>query len=157
MRANKRRGTGMITERDCPGDGRSRSPSTRFVIGLQKRRVIGIYLDANSMGAMPRDVPDRLERLCQAWLGRGQTKRLDQVRLAGCSSRYRGCDRTLHRRRGEGRNRCRQHLGQSFQDSSLCLGASSGAGTVILTERANFPTDIYIAEGLSRLLGEPRG
>ncbi len=29
------------------------------------------------------------------------------------------------------------------------------SGNVILTERANFPTDIYIAEGFSRLLSDP--
>jgi kynureninase len=113
-----------------------------------------IYLDANSMGAMPRDVPERLGRLCQeGWVEArrsGWTKFdwLDLPHDIGAA--------------------IAPFIGADAKDVIVADSTSINlfkilayawqrrrSGTVILTERANFPTDIYVAEGLSRLLGEP--
>ena len=143
----------MITERDCLAMDDAdplRSIRDRFAKAEGDR----IYLDANSMGAMPRDVPDRIERLCRdGWVEArrsGWTKFdwLDLPHDIGAA--------------------IAPFIGADTKDVIVADSTSVNlfkilayawqrrrSGNVILTERANFPTDIYIAEGLSRLLDEP--
>ncbi len=113
-----------------------------------------IFLDANSMGAMPKDVPARLSRLClEGWVEqrrRGWTKFdwLDLPHDIGAA--------------------IAPLIGADPKDVIVADSTSINlfkilayawerrqGGRVILSERGNFPTDVYVAEGFCRLMGEP--
>ena len=112
-----------------------------------------IHFDANSMGAMPLDVPERIRRLLteswrdksrRAWTSEGWVERPRQL----------GADLS--------------HLvGASPGDVIVCDNTTinlfkiisyawklRGSGEVILTESHNFPTDLHVAQGFVRLLGD---
>lgn len=143
----------MITEQDCHALDDA-DPIRGIRDHFARAESGAIYLDANSMGAMPKDVPDRLERLCRnGWVEArrsGWTKFdwLDLPHDIGAA--------------------IAPFIGAEAKDVIVADSTSVNlfkilayawqrrkSGKVILTERANFPTDIYIAEGLSRLLGDP--
>ncbi|MDH3659560.1 MAG: aminotransferase class V-fold PLP-dependent enzyme [Alphaproteobacteria bacterium] len=143
----------MITERDCRALDEAdpiRSIRDRFTTPGGDV----IYLDANSMGAMPKDVPARLERLClNGWVAarrRGWTQFdwLDLPHDIGASiAPFIGADpKDVIVADSTSVN--------LFKILAFAWHRRSG-GKVILSERANFPTDIYVAEGLCRLLGKP--
>jgi kynureninase len=110
-----------------------------------------VYLDGNSLGAMPRATPERLTRVVEAW----------QRDLIGSWNRHdwlgwprRVGDRIarlLGARPGE------VIVADSTSVNLFKLLAAalqcSGERRVILTETDNFPTDVYVAHGLARLLG----
>jgi kynureninase len=143
----------MITEQECLALDEAdplRPVRERFTAAEDGT----IYLDANSMGAMPKDVPARLERLCrEGWVGarrRGWT-RFDWLELPHDLGAA-----------------IAPFIGASAKDVVVADSTSVNLfkilayawerrrqGRMILSERANFPTDIYVAEGLCRLLGEP--
>lgn len=143
----------MITKEDCQAlDEADPLKPLRDRFATSKNGTI--YLDANSMGAMPKDVPSRLERLCwDGWVEarrRGWTKFdwLDLPHDIGAA--------------------IAPFIGADDKDVIVADSTSINlfkiltyawqrrrSGKAILTERANFPTDIYIAEGLCKLLGEP--
>lgn len=143
----------MITERDCQAMDEA-DPLHPIRDRFAKAKSEKIYLDANSMGAMPRDVPARLERLCQdGWV---------EARRSGWT-KFDWLD--LPHNIGSA---IAPFIGADAKDVIVADSTSVNlfkilayawqrrkSGNVILTERANFPTDIYIAEGLSRLLGTP--
>lgn len=143
----------MITEQDCRARDEA-DPLHSIRDRFAKAESGTIYLDANSMGAMPKDVPARLERLCrEGWVEarrRGWTKFdwLDLPHDIGSA--------------------IAPFIGAEPNDVIVADSTSINlfkilayawerrqSGKIILTERANFPTDIYIAEGLSRMLGDP--
>lgn len=111
-----------------------------------------IYLDGNSLGALPRTTPGRLERvvrqewgegLIRSWNGAGWIDLPQRVgdkigRLVGAAP------------------------GQVVVADSTSVNlfkALAGAvrlrpgRPVVLSERGNFPTDLYIAQGLGEMLG----
>ncbi len=143
----------MITERDCQALDEAdplRSIKDRFAQSAADT----IYLDANSMGAMPKDVPERLERLCQeGWVEArrsGWTKFdwLDLPHDIGAAiAPFIGADPKDVVAADSTSVNLFKILAYAWQRRK--------SGKVILSERSNFPTDIYIAEGLCRLLGEP--
>ncbi|MCY7272041.1 MAG: kynureninase [Sphingomonas bacterium] len=110
-----------------------------------------IYLDGNSLGALPRatgkavaDVVDRQwgEDLITSWNKHGwidapATVAAKLARLIGAAA-----DEVLV---------CDSTSINLFKLLAAALAASPGR-TVILSERGNFPTDLYIAEGVTRML-----
>lgn len=113
-----------------------------------------IYFDANSVGAMPATVPERMAAFFeQQWM---------QARRQGWNGYP-----WLERPRQIGANFAHL-LGAAPEDVIACDNTSVNLLKVlaaawaarphgrfrILTERSNFPTDIYIAEGLGRFIGE---
>jgi kynureninase len=143
----------MITERDCQALDEAdplRSIKDRFA----RSAADTIYLDANSMGAMPKDVPERLERLClEGWVEArrsGWTKFdwLDLPHDIGAAiAPFIGADPKDVVVADSTSVNLFKILAYAWQRRK--------SGKTILSERSNFPTDIYIAEGLCRLLGEP--
>ena len=143
----------MITERECQALDEAdplRSLRDRFAKSAEDT----IYLDANSMGAMPKDVPERLERLCrEGWVEArrsGWTKFdwLDLPHDIGAAiAPFIGADPKDVVVADSTSVNLFKILAYAWQRRK--------SGKVILSERSNFPTDIYIAEGLCRLLGEP--
>jgi len=109
-----------------------------------------IYLDGNSLGPLPRHVPDRVEQvlrqewgqdLIRAWNTRGwmdQPARLgDRIgRLIGAPAGSVMVGDTLSIK--------------VFQALSAALALCPGR-RVILSDTGNFPTDLYMAEGLIAL------
>ncbi len=113
-----------------------------------------IYLDGNSLGCLPRDTPARLarvvteewgERLIGAWNSAGWLDAPSRVgdkiaRLIGAGpGEVIACDSTSV---------------NVFK--ALCAARSIDSGrSVILSERGNFPTDVYMMQGLEALTGQP--
>ncbi len=111
-----------------------------------------IYLDANSVGAMPRDVPSRVARvLQQGWA--------EQRRRSWSTADWLDQPRTL----GAGLSAI---LGADPEDLVVCDTTTvnlfklltyalrlQAARRVVVAERHVFPTDLYVAEGLARHAG----
>ena len=122
---------------------------------FQSPRKDTIFLDANSMGAMPKTVPDVLQSFCadgwvelrrQGWNHFEWMQRPAQIgasiaHLMGADSvDVLACDNTTV---------------NLFKMVSYAWRLRRG-GVQILTETGNFPTDIYVAEGLAGVLeGDP--
>ena len=112
-----------------------------------------LHFDANSMGAMPADVPDRIRHLLTAcWR--------DQSRRAWTSEGW------VEKPRELGAD-ISHMVGASPGDVVVCDNTTinlfkiisfawrlRGSGHVILTESHNFPTDLHVAQGFIRLLQE---
>ncbi|MGI9434986.1 MAG: kynureninase [Geminicoccaceae bacterium] len=143
----------MITERDCEtiDDADPLRPIRERFAQAESGT---IYLDANSMGAMPKDVPARVAKLChEGWVKArrsGWTKFdwLDLPHDIGAAiAPFIGADAKDVIVADSTSINLFKTLAYAWQRRR--------SGKVILSERANFPTDIYVAEGLCRLLGEP--
>lgn len=110
-----------------------------------------IYLDGNSLGAMPRSAAARLAEIAQDWrtdLNRGWTEHgwLDlPLTLGDKIARLIGADAGEVAAGDSTSVNLFKLLG-----TALCL--RPGRRT-ILTEDANFPSDLYIARGLERMTG----
>lgn len=112
-----------------------------------------IYLDGNSLGALPRAVPERVARVVAEEWGRD---------LITSWNRHDWID--LPRRVGE---RIAPLVGAApgtlivadstsvniFKLLAVALALRPGR-KVIVTETGNFPTDVYVAGGIARLMGE---
>lgn len=112
-----------------------------------------IYLDGNSLGALPRAVPERMARVVAEEWGRD---------LITSWNKHDWID--LPRRVGEKIGRL---IGAApgtvvaadstsvniFKLLAVALATRPGR-KVILTEEGNFPTDVYVAGGLASLMGQ---
>jgi len=112
-----------------------------------------IYLDGNSLGAMPKAVPARIREVVeQEWghdLIRSWNKHgwIDlQTKIGAKIGRLIGA--------GEGETIVADSTSVNlFKVLSAAL-ALNPTRRVILSERENFPTDLYVAEGVIRQLGQ---
>ncbi|MDB5972359.1 MAG: kynureninase [Hydrocarboniphaga sp.] len=111
-----------------------------------------IYLDGNSLGAMPRAAADRVRRtldhdwsqaLVRSWNSAGW---VDLPQRVGDR-----IGRLIGAREGE-TLACDSTSVNLFKLLSLAVKLRPGR-KLILSDCENFPTDLYIAEGLSALLG----
>ena len=112
-----------------------------------------IYLDGNSIGAMPADAPQRVQRLMlEGWRdarrrGWNRFDWLEKPWLLGAGLAH--------------------ILGAGSDDVVFCDNTSVNlykilayawrldrSRPVIVTEAHNFPTNMYVAEGLARFVGE---
>ena len=112
-----------------------------------------IYLDGNSLGPLPRRTPARVAEVVEREWGQGLIRSWNDAGWIGLAERV--------------GDKIGQLLGAPpgtvltadstsvnlFKLLSAALGLRPGR-RVILSEAGNFPTDIYIAEGLIRLLGQ---
>lgn len=130
-------------------------PLARFFNLFQAPQKDTIFLDANSMGAMPASVPNVVsEFLTDAWV----------------ELRRQGWNHFEWMQRPHQIGAALAHLmGAQPQDVIACDNTSVNlykilsyawrvreSGSVILTEDGNFPTDLYVAAGLSdSLVGKP--
>lgn len=114
-----------------------------------------IYLDGNSLGALPHGVTERIERLLNRewhtdliagwnthdWIGLPSRVGERIARLIGASP---------------GQVICTDSISVNlFKLLSTALNLRPGR-TTILSQQDNFPTDLYMAKGLSALLGPER-
>jgi kynureninase len=111
-----------------------------------------IYLDGNSLGALPRRTPERLSRIVEEEWGRSLIRSWnehdwiryprrvgDQIaRLVGAEAgEVVAADSTSV---------------NLFKLLGAALGLRPGRSAVV-SERENFPTDLYVAQGLTALVG----
>ena len=112
-----------------------------------------IYLDGNSLGALPRATPGRVAAVVEREWGRGLVRSWNDARWIGLPERV--------------GDKIGQLLGAppgtviAADSTSVNLFKLLAAGLrlrpdrrVILSETGNFPTDLYIAEGLIALLDQ---
>ncbi len=110
-----------------------------------------IYLDGNSLGALPRATPGVVARVVAEEWGRGLIRSWNDAGWIDMAARIAG--------------KLAGVVGAAPGSVAVCDSTSVnlfkllGAGLalrperrVILSERGNFPTDLYVAEGLARLL-----
>jgi kynureninase len=111
-----------------------------------------VYLDGNSLGALPKKTPERLRQIVESEWGRSLIRSWN-------------AHDWIHYPRRVG-DRIAAIVGAAAGEvvaadsTSVNLFKLLGAGVrlrpdrpVILSERENFPTDLYVAQGLGELLG----
>jgi len=111
-----------------------------------------IYLDGNSLGALPRATPSRLARVIEDEWGRGLIRSWNTHGWINLAQRI--------------GHKIARLIGAA--PATVMTGDSTSVNVfkalsaaielrperrVIVSERGNFPTDLYIAEGLAALLG----
>jgi kynureninase len=112
-----------------------------------------VYLDGNSLGALPRGAVERLHDVVEREWGRDLIRSWNDNGWIDLPSRVAG--------------RLAPLVGASADEVAVADSTSVNvfkllAGglrlrpgrRVILSEEANFPTDLYVAQGLARLLGD---
>ena len=114
-----------------------------------------VYLDGNSLGALPKSVSARVaEAVSREW-GEGLVRSWND---AGWIDLPRRVGDKIARLVGAGPGEvvCTDSTSVNvFKVLSAALALRPGRST-ILSEEGNFPTDLYMAEGLSRLVGAGR-
>ena len=111
-----------------------------------------IYLDGNSLGALPRHVPARLARAIEDEWGQGLIRSWND---AGWIDAARRTGATVARLIGAAADEVSVADSTSVNLFKLMVaGMRQNRGrTVLLTQRRNFPTDLYIAQSVAELLG----
>ena len=112
-----------------------------------------LYLDGNSLGALPRATPDRVAELIEREWGQDLVTSWNKH---GWIELPRRIGDKLARLIGAGSGEVVVADSTSVNLFKLLAVALRLAPSrrVILSERDNFPTDLYIAEGLTALLGQ---
>ena len=113
------------------------------------------YLDGNSLGILPKGVAERIDRVVRQEWGEDLIASWNTHRWIDLPTRT--GDRIGHL---IGAAPCQVICADSisvnlFKLLSAALSMQKGRST-ILTQKDNFPTDLYIAQGLSGLLGAKR-
>ncbi|MEC7231397.1 MAG: kynureninase [Planctomycetota bacterium] len=110
-----------------------------------------VYLDGNSLGPLPRATPDRLARtLDEEWA--------QQLIRAWNTSDWIGQPMLLGDRIGRLLNAPIGHVvvGDTLSikvHQALAAALEASSRRIILTDHGNFPSDVYVAEGLAATLG----
>lgn len=108
-----------------------------------------IYLDGNSLGALPRQTPDRLFRTVGEEWGKGLIRSWNDAGWIDAPARV---GAKIARLIGAGAHEVMVADSTSVNLYKLLAAATAriGAPCTILSEPGNFPTDLYIAQGLAR-------
>ncbi|ACJ00145.1 kynureninase [Rhodospirillum centenum] len=112
-----------------------------------------LYLDGNSLGALPRATPARLARLVQEEWGRDLIRSWN---TAGWIDLPRRVGEAIAPVVGAGPGQVIAADSTSvnlFKLAAAAVGMRPGR-RVILSEPGNFPTDLYVLQGLAELLGD---
>ncbi len=111
-----------------------------------------IYLDGNSLGALPKATPDRLAQVIRSEWGEGLIRSWNQ---AGWIDAPRRVGDKIARLIGAQAGEVIAADSTSINLFKLLAGAlrAQPGRHFVLTETANFPTDLYVADGLIALLG----
>lgn len=111
-----------------------------------------IYLDGNSLGCLPKATPDRVAEVVQTEWGKGLIGSWNSARWVDASQRV---GDKIARVIGAGAGEvvaCDSTSVNVFK--ALCAAISLNPDrSTILSERGNFPTDIYMMQGLEALTG----
>ncbi|MEP6608567.1 MAG: kynureninase [Burkholderiaceae bacterium] len=120
-----------------------------------------IYLDGNSLGALPRATPARVREVVEQQWGEGLIRSWNAAHWIDLSRRVGGKIAQLI---GAQPNEviCADStsinlfkvLSTALRMQSARPQVSLGARRVIVSEKSNFPTDLYVAQGLIDLLGQ---
>jgi len=112
-----------------------------------------IYLDGNSLGALVKAIPERLERVVAEEWGRN----LIHGWFEGWMALPRRAGARIARLIGAERHEVLAADSTSINLYKLAVAALTARPerSVILTEESNFPTDLYILDGLASHLGRP--
>ena len=111
-----------------------------------------VYLDGNSLGALPRSVPPRVARVLEEEWGRGLIGSWNKAGWMDLTARVAGRIAPLIGARGAD-----VHIGDSttvtlFKTMVAACRMRPGRDVVVL-EPGTFPTDGYVADAVTRLLG----
>jgi len=115
-----------------------------------------IYLDGNSLGPLPKAAPERIARAVREEWGEGLIRSWN---TAGWYELPRRLGDRIASLIGAGPHEVVAADGTSINlykvlCAALAIAAADAPGRkTILSERSNFPTDLYIAEGLARERG----
>ncbi|MBP6777561.1 MAG: kynureninase, partial [Piscinibacter sp.] len=115
-----------------------------------------IYLDGNSLGVLPKATPARVQQVVTQEWGRDL---IQSWNTAGWIDLPRRVGNKIARLVGAGEDELvvadstSVNLFKVLSAASHIVREDESARRVILSERSNFPTDLYIAEGLCRELG----
>jgi kynureninase len=111
-----------------------------------------IYLDGNSLGVLPRATPARIAQVVQEEWGRGLIRSWNTAGWIDLAQRV---GDKIARLVGAGPGEL--IVGDSTSvnlykalKSAVALGPASAARRFIVSERSNFPTDLYIADSVAR-------
>ena len=114
-----------------------------------------VYLDGNSLGVLPAAVPPRLEQLLREEWGCDLISSWNRHDWIGMPIRV-GEKIAALVGAGPGQVLCCDSISLNlFKLLTTALQLRPGR-SVILSQRDNFPTDLYLAEGISDLLGDAR-
>ena len=112
-----------------------------------------VYLDGNSLGALPRRTAARLAEVAEREWGEGLIRSWNTAGWIDLSRRIGDKIAPLiGARRGRGQRRRLDLASTCFKALSAAVAlqqADAPARRVILSERGNFPTDLYIAESVA--------
>lgn len=111
-----------------------------------------VYLDGNSLGCLPKTTPDRLDTVVRGEWGRDLIRSWNTADWINAPRRV---GAKIARLIGAEDNEVVAADSTSinvFKALSACLQLSPERG-ILLSERGNFPTDVYMMQGLSVLSG----
>ncbi len=108
-----------------------------------------IYLDGNSLGALPKATPARLEQVVRAEWGEGLIRSWNGADWIGLAQRVGAKIAPLVGARPHEVIACDSTSINLFKLIAAALALRPGRRAV-LSERGNFPTDLYMIEGLER-------
>jgi kynureninase len=115
-----------------------------------------IYLDGNSLGAMPRSVPDRIARAVNHEWGRGLIRSWNEAGWYDMPQRLGDKIAPLvGAKAGElvATDTTSINLYKVLSAALAIAHAEDRSRRIIVSERSNFPTDLYIAQALCRERG----
>ncbi|HEY5047044.1 MAG TPA: kynureninase [Rhizomicrobium sp.] len=111
-----------------------------------------IYLDGNSLGALPRSTPARLLRVMEKEWGEDLVRSWNTNDWIGMPARLGARIAPLIGAAADEVIVADSTSVNLFKLAAAALGLNAPR-RVILTERDNFPTDLYVLQGLEELLG----
>lgn len=115
-----------------------------------------IYLDGNSLGPLPKAAPERIARAVREEWGQGLIRSWNDAGWYGMPARVGDkIARLLGARPGEvvATDGTSINLFKVLSAALSIASADAPARKVVVSERTNFPTDLYIAEALCRERG----
>ncbi len=152
----------LITLDDCRArDAQDPLASLRAHFALPQGMV---YLDGNSLGALPRATPARVAQVVQQQWGQGLIASWNQAGWVDLPTRL-GDQLAPWIGAGPGQVVFTDTTSINLYkvlSAAAALACQQGSGTQVLSERSNFPTDLYIAQsvcaqhGLQLVLAEPQ-
>jgi kynureninase len=116
---------------------------------------VGVYLDGNSLGALPRGTPDRVRRVVEEEWGNGLIRSWNTHDWINASRRVGGMIAPLI---GAAAHEVVVADSTSVNLYKLLVAAlhSAPGRRTILSEPGNFPTDLYVADGAVRAVNGGR-
>ncbi len=113
----------------------------------------GVYLDGNSLGALPRQTPSAVAELVQRQWGHDLISSWNRHDWIGMPARLGALIAPLVGARADEVIVCDTTSVNLFKLIASALEARPGRRT-ILSEAGNFPTDLYVAQGAARMRGD---